>query len=364
MSRLPLKVALKMPSDDADKRRPGRLPPRQEPPINLAGFNADTHPMGWQPRASRKSRTAVFCAIAIVGSCLAVLGPGPTPASALTSAAEVSAGGEATCAIMTDGNAYCWGDNTYGELGNGTTTSSAVPVLVSGGHTWASLSILSDATDNYATACGVTTSGAGYCWGSNNNGQVGDGTTALRDSPTLVSGGYTWSSISVSYDEACGVTTSHVGYCWGGAGPGDLGNQSYGPDVSAPSAIYGGLSWSAISVGSDFVCGVTTGNVGYCWGWNYFGQLGDANPGINEDTPAAIAGSHTWSSISAGAGDACGVTTGGSGYCWGGNNSGEDGNNSGDTEQSSPVAVVGGHTWALITEGNSTTCGVTTNGHG
>src|SRR5262249_49873926 len=150
------------------------------------------------------------------------------------------------------------------------------PTLVTGGYQWASISSQMDSypQDKQANTCGVTTSGAAYCWGFNAAGEVGDGTTTERHVPTLVSGGYTWGSISVGSYDVCGVTTAGVGYCWGYGGYGELGNGGTSQHTT-PTLVSGGYTWAKISLGATVACGVTTAGVGYCWGRNDVGQVGD-----------------------------------------------------------------------------------------
>jgi len=102
---------------------------------------------------------------------------------------NVSAGLYHTCAVTPSGATYCWGDNAYGELGSGTTTSSATPVAVSGGLTFAAVS----AGEKYST-CGVTPNGVAYCWGDNAYGELGNGTTTSSLTPVAVSGGLTFAA--------------------------------------------------------------------------------------------------------------------------------------------------------------------------
>ena len=264
---------------------------------------------------------------------------------------------------MTGGSAYCWGENTYGQLGNGTTTNSATPVLVSGGYTWSSIATADDTQpgDNVATTCGITTGGAAYCWGANTYGNVGDNTTTQRTTPTLVSGGYTWAEISVGDVSVCGVTTTNVGYCWGANWQGSLGDGT-STDRNVPTAVSGAHSWSSIT--NDFAgsCGVTTSGAGYCWGYNSNGQIGNGNTS-SANTPQAVSGGYTWASITKGEQDSCGVTTAGVGYCWGRNLEGNLGDGT-TTDSNVPSAVAGGYVWSSITTGDLNTCGLTTTGAG
>jgi Big-like domain-containing protein/Regulator of Chromosome Condensation (RCC1) repeat protein len=137
--------------------------------------------------------------------------------------ATVSAGAYRSCGVTTSGAAYCWGYNGNGELGDGSTTDRSSPVAVLGGLTFATVS----AGDHHA--CGLTPSGAAYCWGGNGNGELGDGSTTYRSSPVAVSGGLTFAAVSVHSgwgDHTCGVTTSGAAYCWGHNFLGQLGDGS------------------------------------------------------------------------------------------------------------------------------------------
>ena len=274
---------------------------------------------------------------------------------------SVTAGLLHTCGMTTAGDAYCWGYNPTGQLGDGTTSDRAIPGLVTGGLTWQSLW----ASRSHHT-CGVTTAGEAHCWGRNDYGQVGDNTTEHRRVPTLVYGGYTWQSIFGAIYFTCGVTTSSEGYCWGRNNYGQLGDD-HGGDIGRPQhSVSGGYSWKSISAGEAFSCGVTTSVAilyeGYCWGYNFGGQLGigfRSNGSVL--TPTLVVGSHSWEVITAGQSHACGVTITGEAYCWGSNGFGQVGD--GTTEiRPSPTLVSGGHTWQSLSAGREHTCGVTNSG--
>src|SRR5437879_3445421 len=115
---------------------------------------------------------------------------------------RVRAGGFHTCGVTLSGAADCWGNNPYGQLGNGTTTNSDVPVAVSGGLAFAAVSAGNTHT------CGVTPSGAAYCWGDNLYGELGNGATTTSDVPVAVSGGLTFAAVGAGAVHTCGVTPS------------------------------------------------------------------------------------------------------------------------------------------------------------
>ena len=269
--------------------------------------------------------------------------------------ASVDAGSHHTCGVTTAGEAYCWGDNwTVGKLGNGKTTNSLVPALVIGELTWASV----DA--GYLHTCGVTTGGAAYCWGANQNGQLGNGTTTAysfaNSEPVLVSGGFSWASVETGR-HSCGVTTAGEAYCWGEGGA--LGDGTT-TDSSVPVLVSGGFSWASVGTGRHS-CGVTTEGKGYCWGSNSGGKLGDGTT-TYRSVPTLVTGGNNWASVDAGSHHTCGVTTFGEAYCWGWNGYGRLGDGT-NTNSSVPVLVSGGFSWTSVSANNEMhSCGVTTFG--
>jgi len=238
---------------------------------------------------------------------------------------RLSAGYFYACGVATGGAAYCWGENFFGELGNGSTTNSTTPVAVSGGHSFTTVSA------GFAQACGVTTSGAAYCWGDDSLGALGNGSTTNSAAPVAVSGGLSFATVSAGAFFACGVTTGGAAYCWGDDRLGTLGNGSTTTYSATPVAVSGGLSFATVSAGLAQACGVTTGGAAYCWGRDLTGTI--------HATPVAVSGGLSFATVSAGDYfNTCGVTSGGAAYCWGDNALGN-----GTTFSSLiPVAVSGG----------------------
>ena len=241
-----------------------------------------------------------------------------------------------TCALTSIGTIYCWGGNGYGQLGNGTTVQSNVPTAVAAGVTFVSMSIGARHT------CAVTTTGTIYCWGFNYYGQLGIGNAIDSRIPTPVSmpGDVLFASIDAGGNYTCALTTVGTIYCWGRNEYGQLGNGTTSMSTT-PSA----LSLSArvlidsISVGEISACARTTGAAIYCWGNNIYGQLGDGTT-THSSIPKRliIPGGETFASITAGVFHTCASTIVDTIYCWGYNAYGQLG--TGDTvDRTSPVMV-------------------------
>jgi alpha-tubulin suppressor-like RCC1 family protein len=276
----------------------------------------------------------------------------PTPVAGGLTFTSMSAGGHHTCGVTTGGQAFCWGLDTAGQLGTGTLTNQSAPVPVAGGLTFVTVSVGGDHT------CGVAMAGQVYCWGYNGWGELGDGTLTSKSAPAPVAGGLAFASVSAGYAHTCGVTTGGQAYCWGDNSSGQLGNGGLTYE-SAPTAVPGGLAFASLSAGYAHTCGVTTGGQAYCWGWNRDGQLGDGTP-TDRSAPTPVTGGLAFTSVSAGYDHTCGMTLGGQAYCWGRNLEGQLGDASAPTERRAPAPVSGNLTFASVTAGGVHTCGVTT----
>jgi len=147
-----------------------------------------------------------------------------TPTPAISFMVVSPAGGHYSCGVATDAVTYCWGRNTFGQLGDGISTYEVNPTPVVGGLTFAVVSAGGRFGGGFGHACGITTIGSTYCWGQNASGQLGDATTSDHASPVSVFGGVTFAAVSASVFHTCGVTMAGAVYCWGQNDSGRLGD--------------------------------------------------------------------------------------------------------------------------------------------
>jgi len=337
-------------------------------PRDAAGNALLGHPMLWtsdNPAAVTVSSQGLAGAVGQGGATVTAAAEGFSAAASITatvvSFTSVTTGAYHSCGLASDGSAYCWGYNDDGELGDGTYVNSNTPVPVSGGLQFTALS----AGDIHT--CGLVAGGAAYCWGEGDDGRLGNGSFDNRTAPVPVASGLSFASLSAGGTMTCGLTTAGAAYCWGANFDGQVGDGST-TARSTPVAVAGGQTFTALSAGGLHVCAVATGGAAWCWGNNFSGQLGNGTTTFR-NTPAAVSGALTFASVTAGgsrnSGQAhtCGVTTAGAAHCWGNGTSGQLGDGSSSTiNRLLPTTVGGGISFASLEAGSDHTCGWTTGG--
>ncbi len=257
---------------------------------------------------------------------------------------SLSVGYNFTCAIA-NGQVYCWGDNSMGQLGNGNNTSYNTPQLVNSGTLSGKTVAAVGAGGDFA--CAIA-NGQVYCWGNGSHGQHGNNTTNTTNTPdTVVSTITNVSSLSVGANHACAIANG-TGYCWGNGASGQLGNGTYNDPQRTPAQVAGSGPGSAlvnkIFANNNYTCALVIGAVPYCWGYNEFGQLGTgsnstfyyntAQP-LNTSNIVGIITDMTASPSSTY--HTCALANGNA-YCWGTGWAGQLGNNS-TALSNRPVAV-------------------------
>jgi alpha-tubulin suppressor-like RCC1 family protein len=268
--------------------------------------------------------------------------------------ASISVGGSHSCALTATGAAWCWGNDLDGQLGDDRLVHSTTPIPVSGGTVQA---VFASISAGFRHTCALSSAGVAFCWGNNEYGQLGIGTVGgpgdYRDFPVAVQTALRFQSISAGGDHTCGITTTGAAVCWGSNGSGQLGLGTIGGNVGAPGTAVAGLTFSKISASSGsatinpesplglpykvargHTCGLTTGGAIYCWGDNDDLQLGrgpTSGFGTTSGVPVQVTGGGlpagvTFTSVTTGVRTGCGVGSDGAAYCWGANIYGALGN--------------------------------------
>jgi alpha-tubulin suppressor-like RCC1 family protein len=308
----------------------------------------------------------------VVGVCAVVQAASAPPGSAASSHATFIAAGNAHACTIRAAQAYCWGANGNGQLGNGSTINSSVPVPVYTGGVL-SAKTLTQITAGSAHTCALDAAGAAYCWGANGNGQLGNSGTTQSLVPVAVTtsgvlSGKTLTQISADENGmyTCALDAAGAAYCWGAASFGQLGNgsvvNSSVPVAVTTSGVLSGKTLTQVSLGTNFGCALDSSGAAYCWGLNTSGQVGNPATATHFLVPTAVT---SQAAVSAGYTHSCTISSG-KAYCWGDNSDGELGNG-GTTSSSVPVAVatsglLAGVTLTQITAGFFFTCALSTTG--
>jgi len=274
---------------------------------------------------------------------------------------DVATGFNHTCAISSTGEGYCWGQRADGQVGNGGTSGyqlSPIKVTMPTDVTFTSLAA------GFNHTCALGTDGNAYCWGGNDYGQLGVGDTTDRAIPTLVTmpSSVNFTAIAAGHDHACALGSDEVTYCWGGNDYGQLGTADtvarlVPTEVSAPS----GVNFASIASGYNVTCALTDSGGAYCWGLNNNGQLGVQNTS-NKNLPTSVMmpAGVTFTSIDPGYEHTCAVSSDLDAYCWGSNQYRELGDGT-VTRRTTPTLVIAptGVSFAAIAPGRDFTIALT-----
>ena len=235
----------------------------------------------------------------------------PVAVPGITNATAVVAGAGFSCALLTDRTAVCWGDDSDGEIGDGapgTTPRGPTPVMgLAGARSLAA---------HWQHACAVLTDGSVVCWGSNTSGQLGDGTTTNRGQPVAVPGLTNVVAVATGLSHSCAMIAGGI-RCWGDNSQGELGlgSDSTAP-VTQPTLVQIVIDPVAIAAGAQQTCAVRLGGQVLCWGQNSSGQLGEGTMSSLAE-PVPVTGLGNGALVSAGATFSCALTHDGAVFCWG-----------------------------------------------
>lgn len=244
-----------------------------------------------------------------------VLGPGrdssavPVKVQSFATFSTIAVGSfHFACALSPASGALCWGDNSQGQLGNGTRVPSDTPFVLPNAPRFNTV------TSGGSHVCGLTVDGTAYCWGDNSSGELGLGTAdSSRVTPTPVATTQRFMAIDAAFGRTCALTTAGHVWCWGG-----VYNLAFQDSLHAvtPTPILSGLTFTNLSVGRDVSCALTAAGAVYCWDDYALGGHGDRITPTGGSAQPVIGG-HAFSAIAVGDYHSCGITSNGDMYCWG-----------------------------------------------
>lgn len=251
----------------------------------------------------------------------------PIPIEITKTWAQVEGGAQNTCALSMQNKLYCWGLNANGEVGNQSRTLTPIPTLI-GVDTWTSISL----GKNHV--CGIKSDNTLWCWGSNANNQLGVSTAPLTYASNPTQLPYAdWIAISANGDHTCGIrhetTVNNTLWCWGKNDQGQLGLGDTATR-NVPTKVGTDTDWLAVSTGAEHTCAIKTTGTLWCWGANNFGQLGKNVPDPNGadpklTSPTQVGSDTTWSILSNGGYHTCAIKSDNTLWCWGNSDYGQIG---------------------------------------
>jgi alpha-tubulin suppressor-like RCC1 family protein len=229
---------------------------------------------------------------------------------------KIRAGGLHTCALTLDSHIYCWGDNVHGALGVPGVAQSSAPVQV------LSTALFTDLAAGGSHSCGLRTDGVLFCWGANESGQLGINSSGNGSAvPVSASTAQRFASVAAGDNRTCARIANGTSYCWGVTfilqGASEITRLQLQPLRVAQDTLF-----ESLTVGSRTTCGITLDNRAFCWESNFTGAMGDGSQG-GSSIPVGVATSLHFVAISSGATQTCGIAADGLAHCWGGGSLGQ-----------------------------------------
>ena len=275
------------------------------------------------------------------------------PATPLSGSAFVSlaAGYGFSCAARHDGSLYCWGDNSYKQLGIPQAKSALLTPGQVPGSRWLAT------TAGQFHACGLDKANRVTCWGQADSGQLGQ---AATNGQTVQVEDADWAMVGAGQYHTCATKLDNTLWCWGQNDSGQLGMGLSAPDhVATPTRVGDDATWAILSVGSGHACATKRDGTLWCWGSSSNGQIGTGSASTSVFVPTQVAGAG-FTSVGAGGAHTCAIHADGTLECWGLNDIGQLGD--GTTSQRSVPTAVAEHDWALVGAGGSHTCAIKIDG--
>jgi alpha-tubulin suppressor-like RCC1 family protein len=245
--------------------------------------------------------------------------------------------------LKADGSIWAWGDKSFGGLGNGTDSYQKSPISVVGGHSFTSVKA------GLVFAVSLKSDGSAWSWGLNNNGMLGDTTSIAKSSPVSVVGGHSFAVLSntIGQFNAGALKADGSAWIWGVGSSGELGNNT-ASSPGSPTSVVGSHSFTVLSVGASGSRALKADGSVWSWGSATSGRLGNNDSTVNRSSPVSVVGGHSFIKISSyGAGSVFALKADGSAWAWGLGTTGEMGDNN-NASRSSPVSVIGAHSFVDI----------------
>ncbi|GAB2884421.1 hypothetical protein GCM10027026_39770 [Myroides odoratimimus subsp. xuanwuensis] len=282
-----------------------------------------------------------------------------------TSWVQLDASADHTCGVKSDGAAWCWGRNADRELGVGDTNDRSRAARVQVGSDWRRIDVGDGRITGENYTCGLRGTGSLWCFGSHATGQLGRtqgaGDLFAGFAPGRVGNATDWTDVSAGGGATCGIRHPGTLWCWGSYEFGQIGTGQSSPVApsldfaSSPQRVGAGSTWKQVSVGKSHTCAVRTSGTLWCWGRNFYGELGlgDRSP---RASPVQVGSGTSWAQVAAGMSHTCAVRTEGTAWCWGSDDYRQLGDGDAAQERLTPNQVGTAGTWTAISVSQSHTC--------